>query len=194
MNFHQIKSIGCYLSVLVYNFLFFFKFGNSYGHYFLNYHNPKQLPKTPIHDGPHKLGAIYLTNGGVIIFNCIIDDHPPTTNARSYSHQQITQSFLQVSNSYLLAGKKFHWHANSILCLLLMDTKTMENRPTLNLQSREYLDFLFQTLKKTQRNLFNFLINFFNPKANEHYCIVVKMIPIYVRPPKALNGSKKGIK
>lgn len=114
------------------------------------YHNPKQLPKIPVHDGPYKLGAIYLTNGAIIIFNRIIDDHPPTTNASSYSHQQITQSFLQVSNSSLLAGKSSigmqfnfvfvsHGHKN-------------HGKPTLNLQSGEYLDFLFQTLKKTHRN------------------------------------------
>jgi hypothetical protein len=147
---------------------------------------PKQLPKITIYDGPHKLGAIYLTNGGVIIFNCIIDDHPPTTNARSYSHQQITQSFLQVSNSYLLAGKSsIGMQFNFVF---VADGHKNHGKPTLNLQSREYLDFLFQTLKKTHRNLF-----IYNPKANEHYCIVVQMIPIYIRPPKALNGSKKGI-
>ncbi len=116
---------------------------------------------------------------------------PPTTNASSYSHQQITQSFLQVSNSYLLVGKSSigmqfnfvfvsHGHKN-------------RGKPTLNLQSGEYLDFLFQTLKKTHRNLFIYLF-IYNPKANEHYCIVVKMIPIYIRPPKALNGSIKEIK
>jgi hypothetical protein len=66
-------------------------------------------------------------------------------------------------------------------------------KPTLNLQSGEYLDFIFQTLKKTHRNLFIYLF-IYNPKANEHYCIVVKMIPIYIRPPKALNGSIKEIK
>jgi len=80
---------------------------------------------------------------------------PPTTNASSYSHQQITQSFLQVSNSYLLAGKssigmQFHF-------VFVSHGHKNRGKPTLNLQSREYLDFLFQTLKKTHRNLFIYL-------------------------------------
>jgi hypothetical protein len=93
--------------------------------------------------------------------------HPPTTNASSYSHQQITQSFLQVSNSYLLAGKSSigmqfnfvfvsHGHKN-------------HGKPTLNLQSGEYLDFLFQTLKKTHRNLFIYLFIYKNQVSDGHW-------------------------
>ncbi len=79
--------------------------------------------------------------------------YPSLTEAvsKAFFGQMFLIGLLQVSNSYLFAGKSSIGMQFNFVFVAHGDKN--HGKPTLNLQSREYLDFLFQTVKKTHRNL-----------------------------------------